>query len=209
MAATAITLPYIEVLKLGISTGVVAVFASQGLGWLIDRWKLKKQATIEATYLAAQLAASFENFAIRCAEQIANNSMYHDSGGEAGRPHTTLPHFDEFQDQTNWKTLDPALLSRCLSFPNELILGDSKIAFWLDIDPDPDLIRNACTNQAGVHGYRAWCLANDLRTKYCLPEFVPGDFSWDMMDVLNKHHNRELARVEKERRIKARRSHEN
>ena len=77
----------------------------------------------------------------------------------------------------------------------ELLLGDKLIAHWSDVDPDPSLVRSACDLRAGTSGYRAWQLAEDLRGRYRLPSFVPKDFSWDAINTLKEHHDRELERI--------------
>ena len=195
METTPVSLPWIEILKLSLSTGLLAGIATQSFGWIIDRWKLNRLKETEAAYLAARLAVACENFAILCAEQIADNDMYKQSEGHAGKPHGKLPLLGEFPPQENWTTLDPALLSRSLSLPNELLLGERMISFWSDVDPDPSLLRSACNTQAGTCGYRAWKLAEDLRARYRLPEFVPRDFSWDTIKVLKEQHDREIMRI--------------
>ena len=198
METTAISLPFIELLKLALGTGLVAGIATQSFGWIIDRWKSNRLAETQATYLAVRLAVAFESFAIRCAEKISDNDMFRQSEGHAGRPHGTLPNLEEFPADVSWTTLDPALLSRSLSIPNELLLGERMIAFWSDVDPDPSLTRSACDAQAATCGYRAWKLAENLRTRYKLPEFVPKDFSWDTIRGLKKRHDREIARIREE-----------
>ena len=192
MEPTAVSLPFVEVLKLALGTGLVATVATQGIAWLIDRSKSSKTTQTEATYLAARLAVTFEHFAIACADQIADNDMFRDSEGHAGKPHATLPELGEFPSQANWTTLDPVLLSRSFSLPNELLLGERMIAFWSDVDRDPSLVRSACDARSGVSGYRAWQLAEDLRSRYGLPSFVPRDFSWDAIKTLKERHDREL-----------------
>lgn len=121
--------------------------------------------------------------------------MLRQSKGYAGQSHVTLPALEGIPAQDIWTTLDSSLVSRSLSFPNELLLGERLIAFWADVDPDPGLLRNACDAQAGTCGYRAWKLAQDLRTRYSLPEFVPSNYSWDTIQGLKEHHDREIVRI--------------
>ena len=198
MKATPVSLLWIEVLMVAASTGVIAAVVAQLLGWLIDRLKSDRLAEKEGTYLAVRLAVAFENFAIRCAEQIADNDMFRQSEGHAGRPHGTLPNLEGFPTQANWTNLEPKLLSRSLSLPNELLLGERMIAFSSDVDPDPSLVRSVCDAQAGTCGYRAWKLAEDLRARYGLPEFISTDFSWDIIKTLKKRHDREVTRIKEQ-----------
>ena len=197
MEPTAVSLPWMEVLKLAVTTGLAASIAPI-MAWQIERSTSKKSAETKARLLAARLAVTFEHFAIKCAEQIADNDMYRQSDGHAGRPHGTLPELGEFPPEANWTTLEPELLSRSFSLPNELLLGDKMIAHWSDVDPDPSLVRRACDLRAGTSGYRAWQLAEGLRGRYRLPSFVPKDFSWDAINTLKEHHDRELERIRKD-----------
>lgn len=197
--ATAVSLSSGELLKLAFSTGAVAAvmapIATRVVDWLIDRWKLKKAAEAEATRLAARLAVVLEKFAIKCALQIADNNLHRQTGGHAGRPHATLPKLGGFPSDADWTKLDSDLVSRCSSLPNQLLLGASAIEFWWDVDPDPALVRSACDGQAGLTGYRAWQVAEDLRNKYGLPNFDPKEFSWDIVTTLKKDHDYEIKRI--------------
>ena len=195
MEPTAVSLPWIDVAMLVLGTG----FVTKALDWLIDRQKTDRLAEQGAGYLAARIAVILEQFAIRCADQIADNEMYRQSDGYAGHGHGTLPALAEFPPEANWTVLDPVLLSRTLSIPNELILADRTIAFWWEVETDPSLLHNVCDAQAGTCGYRAWRLAAELRSRYSLPDFSPGAFSWDPIGTLREHHDRELARITAER----------
>lgn len=189
------SLSWVNLATLTLGSGLVATIAGQVMRGLIDRRKTKRSTELEATHLAALLAVVFENFAIQCAENIADNNMFSQSGGHAGRMSVSLPQLNEFPNQENWSVLAPSLLSRSLSLPNEILLGNRMIAHWADVDMDPDLVRNACDAQAGLVGYRAWRLAEDLRNRYKLPDFSPKEFSWDARRTLKRHHDRELKRV--------------
>lgn len=195
MEPTLVALPFWELAKLALSTGLAAALATRLIDFGIDSWKLRRSARTIATPLAARLAVVLEKFAIQCADQIADNDLYHSSDGGAGRQHGILPKLGEFPPQLNWETLDPELLSRSLSLANELEIGDRMITFWEDIDRTPGLVCNACDAQAGVLGYRAWRIAKDLRTRYKLGAFTPNEFSWDRVETLKQHHDSEIARI--------------
>ena len=197
--AAAVSLSSGELLKLALSTGAVAAvmapIATQIVDSLIDRSKSKKAAEVEATHLAARLAVVLEKYAIKCALQIADNNLHRQTGEHAGQSHTTLPELGEFPSQADWTKLDPKLWSRSSSLPNQHLLGESAIEFQWDIDPDPAQLRSACDGQAGLTGYRAWQVAEDLRNKYGLPKFDPKEFSWDIVTTLKKDHDREIERI--------------
>ena len=191
----AVSVPWADVIKLVLGTGLVATLATQLVAWIIDRAKSERSAQQDARYLSARVAVTLEHFAIRCAEQIANNQLHRDTRGYAGSASYKLPQLDDFPAEANWALLDPELLSRSLSIRNEALLGQQAITAVADIDPDPLLVAGACDAQAGLGGYRALRLAADLRSRYRLPSFTPSDFSWDLTRVLKEHHDRELARI--------------
>lgn len=200
MDPTPVSLPLAELAKLALTTGLVAVAVGPFINWWIDRQKSKRAAVAEATHLAARLAVILEEFAIKCAQQIADNSLHSQSDGYAGWAYAALPKLGDFPSELNWATLDSKLLSRSLALQNELEIGESAISFWWEVDPDPALVRNACDGRAGTIGYRAWQIAKELRRTYGLGEFVPTDFSWDTVRTLKKYHDREIERVKEHQR---------
>lgn len=201
MESAPLSLSWVDLVTLTLGSGLVATIAGQVIGGLLDRMKSKRLVEVEATHLASRLAVMFEYFAIQCAESIADNDMYNQSGGHMGRMHTALPELNEFPSQVNWSVLDPHLLSRSLSLPNEISLGRGMILHWADLDMETDSVRNACDAQAGVLGYRTWQLAEDLRNRYKLPDFSPKEFSWDTRRTLKKHHDKELQRIKDDQSV--------
>ncbi len=161
MEPTAVSLPWSEVAKLALGAGVVATLVAQTFDWLKERSRSKRLAAEHATYLAARVAVILEDFAIRCAQAIADNNMYEQSGGDAGSPQTTLAKMGDYPSEGDWTTLDSSLLARCLSIPNELAISEQSIAAWWEVGVDPDSVQSACDSQSGKCGYRAWRLADE------------------------------------------------
>ena len=188
---TIVSLPWLEVAKLAVSTGVfVGVFSAlvtKGMDWLMQRSQFKTETEKNARYLAARIAVTLEQFALKCADWIADNEAYSDTRGSVGQLRLTLPLLAEFPSDAHWTAVDPALVSRSLSMSNELMLAKATIDFAKGIaDPEDHFyVCNAFDRQAGKCGYRAWQLAKDLRRKYALGEFSPKEFSWNSERLLN------------------------
>ena len=195
MEPAPLSLPWGEFATLALSTGFLATLTTLIASGLTQRWRSNKLAERDARYLATRIAVIMEQFAIECVDGIEENHLHRSSEGHAGRAHMTLPKLNTLPSEANWTVLEPVLLSRSLSFSNELRLAESTIAFWFDVQPDPVEIQNAFDEQAGACGYRAWQLARDLRTKYELPDFAPSGFSRDPIERLKDRHDRALARI--------------
>jgi hypothetical protein len=169
--------------------GLVTTLLTQVWGSLSKQFENRRHAT----YLAIRIATILERFAIECAERIANRNMYDDYEGHAGSSSLRLPELASFPDEENWNTLQPRLLARVLTLPNEQTLAHSAIDFWRDVDTDslPTMFKEQC----GKVGYIAWMLACDLREQYRFPRFDPKQTSWDIVETLKANHDDVLRRL--------------
>ncbi|MYI24623.1 MAG: hypothetical protein F4109_04235 [Gammaproteobacteria bacterium] len=160
----------------------------------MQRSQFKTETDKNARYLAARIAVTLEQFALKCADWIDDNEAYIDTRGSVGRLRLTLPPLAEFPTDAHWTAVDPALVARSLSISNELMLAKAAIDFAKGVADSEDhlYVRNTFDGQAGKCGYRAWQLAIDLRQKYTLGEFSPSEFSWNSERLLKKHHDQEL-----------------
>jgi hypothetical protein len=188
------------ILTLALSTGfATAIFNMLG-GWWRESQRDRASTERDARYLAIRLAVMLEEYAIRCADQIADNDMFRGAEGYAGKRWGSLPDLPPYPDEDDWRALGPDLLSRVLTFRNERTLGDNKIEFWSDIDPE--CIPQECDQQCGRSGYAAWMLARDMRTRYGLDAFDRDDRSW-VAQALKKQNDKAL-KMEREQQHLAR-----
>ncbi|TGU74579.1 hypothetical protein E4633_03700 [Geomonas terrae] len=169
-------------LKLALTTGVITAIINQAINWVREYYKEKGVNTRCSRYSALRLAVILEGFAISCADDIAEMDMYRHFGGEVGRKSRKLPLLDQFPADIDWRVLDPSLSTKVLSFHNDLALAQQVIGGTYDIDPEcgPD----ACLDQLGICGYRAWGIAEALRERYQFPQHDPKEFSWDVVECL-------------------------
>jgi len=83
--------------------------------------------------------------------------------------------------------LDPSYSAKVLTFRNELTLAQQAIGFWYEIDRD--CVPNACLDQLGICGYRAWTIATELRTHHNIPLIDLKQFSWDIEANLKRQYD--------------------
>ena len=193
MEPTPVSLPWLDIVKLALGTGFVAAAINQGASW-IREWRKEAKATKrDATYLALRVAVTLERFALDGAALISDSQTYDETSGGFGNIHYTLPDLLPYPKDVDWKSIDTNLASRALSFRNELWISVRylKGCFDLGIDHAAD----ECSKKAGLHGYRAWQLAADMRRRYALPDFDPLETAWDLVSLLKGQHDKELSEL--------------
>ncbi len=173
-----------------IGTSTVAALVATIVTHILAGRRDKQARKRDATYLAIRLAVILESYALACHELLSDNDLHSSSGGEAGKQRSELPDLPPYPDDADWKSLETALASRALLFRNELWISDRSIAFWLDIDPEENLLP-ACNQEAATRGYQAWCLAENLRDQYRIERFEP---AFDFVAPLRQRHDKAVAR---------------
>lgn len=148
-----------------------------------------------ATYLAVRVSAILDPF-VMAAVSVSGDKGQYDANGELGpeatEPVLTLP------DDVDWKSIDPHLMDRILTLPNEIASARSTIDFMGEVTgpPDYDEWFSERRYQWAKLGLMALDLATDLRRRYRLK---PRDYSrYDP----RKYFEREF-RAESERRREA------
>jgi hypothetical protein len=178
------------ILPLVVGTGLLSSLATAILTLTWGWWTKRSENKRNAAYLAIRLVVILERFAIDSNALITDQTLYDQSGGEYGANAHTLPDLETFPEEQSWITLQPTLLARVLTFPNELRLSNLAVASWTGSE---DVIQEAL-NQCGKLGYRAWALAHDLRTQYRLP-FDPASNLVAVAKVLKRRHDETLRRI--------------
>jgi hypothetical protein len=191
-AASAANSDGLELIKL-LAAGVTAAVTTQVFTWYREHRRDKATDGRAASYSALRLASLFEEFAIACADAISDTNMSLSSEGHAGRLHTKLPILPPYPEDMDWRALDVSLAAKALAIRNELVIAQQGIDFWYDVDHE--CVPDACLNQLGVCGYRAWLIAAELRHQYKIPLFDPRQFGWDVEKCLKDRYD--LAMKEK------------
>lgn len=187
METTNLSLNGWDILKVAISAGIVTAIITQLLTWLRDLHKDKTTNARIASYSALRLAVELEAFSIACADAISEADLSASSGGHAGRIHTKIPNLQSFPEDIDWRTLDPSISAKVLTIRNEITVAQQSIDFWYEVDHD--CVPNACVDQLGLCGYRAWKTAVELRKRYGLPPFDPTVLSWNVEECLKRQND--------------------
>jgi hypothetical protein len=168
--------------------------------WFVTRYQLRQKAETQATarkeeldrhgtYLAVRVATVLDPFVMACVE-VVNDRGYRDQEGilepEHSPPGLNLP-----QD-VDWQSIDPHLMDRILSMPNDIASAEKTISFVGEITsgpPDYDEWFDERRYQWAGIGLKALDLARDLRERYKLPQ---RDYSrYDPRDTLEAAFRRE------------------
>jgi hypothetical protein len=181
-----------DIIKLSLSAlggGIVAAVINNAVTTLRERGTTKRAGI----YAAIRVAVILESFAIECAERLSDSIADRTSGGEMGKPYTSLASLSEYPTDVEWKALNAPLAARALSFRNEVRLSEGALSEMADIEPGE--VQGECERQAGKCGYRAWQLASGLRSAYRLPPVEPHQTHWDAVTLLRQWHDGALKEV--------------
>ncbi len=129
------------------------------LGWLRDWWTNKKRKKSEAAYLAMRLAVILEEFVVKCVYK-----SWHDEAALSQgfiELDYSLPPLSSYPQDSDWKSLDPKLAGRVLSFQNEIKDAAASCQFQGMCEGN----KIASADETIVAGVNAWKLAQSLRKK--------------------------------------------
>jgi hypothetical protein len=170
-----------------ISVAVFTVFCN----FLSTRYFSKSQQQQSADYNSVRLAAVLERFAFDCASLISIHSAWRASEGNLGEVPTVMP-LPQFPADTVWKNLDLMLVGRLLRFENDVRISETVIqADYRHLEYDEYPLEPSA--QAGLMGYRAYVLAQDLRVKYPAIGTASKIYPWDFVSILKKQHDLKMA----------------
>jgi hypothetical protein len=175
----------ISAFGLGSVMGSVVTFF---LGWLREWWTNKSQKKSEAAYLAMRLAVILEEFVIKCVYKSWHDEADLNRGFvEIGY---SLPPLSSYPHDADWKSLDPKLAGRVLSFQNEITAAAASCEFQGRCEGN----EVASADETIVAGVNAWKLAQSLRKKYNLDAITIAHF--DSLEVAHckiEQHRKEFA----------------
>jgi hypothetical protein len=146
-------------------------------------WSKHAENKRSATYLAARLAVILERFAIECADVVTDQEDFERAG--QGRASVHCRGLSLSPPKQGWNTLDSALLSRVLTFPNTLRLHKLALDSLWNVSPSD--FSKECSRDSGKLGSMAWALSRDLRARYRLQPFDASLITWDFVKILEAH----------------------
>jgi hypothetical protein len=116
-----------NVFKLAATTGIITTIPNHVVSLLREIWATKRRRNSEATYLAMRLAVILEEFVVKCVYR-----SWHDEADLTEGTHElnyNLSALASYPQESDWKSLDPTLAGRVLSFPNEIISAGMSYQF--------------------------------------------------------------------------------
>lgn len=176
-----------DILGFSVIAAFITAALNQGSTWLLALWQKKQSADFDSI----RLAVALERFSYECASRISDEQTWRDSGGNGGGAFYELPPLI-FPTDVTWKNLDLAMADRALVLENDLLRSASIIQGELEHLSAPEDKANEPREQAGLIGYRAHVLAQDLRAKYQPKRKVTRLHAWDHVATLKLKHDEKI-----------------
>lgn len=149
-----------------------------------DEATRKEERDRHGTYLASRVAAVLDPYVMGCVDVTGDRGQMGEDGqmyASVDAPPLKLP------DDVDWKSIDPHLMDRALTLPNEIDTANKAVSFtWLHVTtpPDNDEMFEERQYQWGRLGLLAMDLARDLRERYGLTQ--PDYSRYDPREWLEK-----------------------
>jgi hypothetical protein len=159
-------LTWTSVLPLAATTGIITTALNQVVVLSREFWTNKRREKSEASYLAMRLAVILEEFVVKCVYRAWHDDA--DIAEGARELAYDLPTLSSYPQESDWRSLDPTLAGRVLSFPNEITSAEMSCQFQGTREGN-QVASGEETVFAGVNALR---LAQALRKKYHLDAVV-------------------------------------
>lgn len=145
-----------------VSSSAIASVVSFGANKLWEYRTTERQRNKDAAYLAMQLAVILEAFVIKCMFKDYHNT---EELGEGGHElEIDLPQLEAFPRDSDWKSIDPVLAERAMSFPNKIASANESSLFESLREGNKIASASKLAPIAAV----ALALATDLRRRYSI-----------------------------------------
>ena len=180
-------------------SGLIGVVVGSVLSGFRDAWSDRKMRDRHAQYLATRVVCALDSYVEACTEVVADDGLCEGQTNAQGclEPQVRLPPAPEFSQDLDWQSIDPGLMYRLLSLPNEVGAANRIISSTWDAIGPPDYDFEGRQYQYALLGLVAHALTQELRGKYGLPAQRLGE--WNPVDYLTKAKNE----IEEDRRLRA------
>lgn len=180
---------------IGASSGIVGVAVGAGIVWLKE-WRSERAAgTKQARYLAVQVVCVLDKFAEACLDVIADNGLSQGQRNPEGNLEAQVkaPESIVYPSDVDWRSIDPDLMYRLLSFSMDLADSWRSIdSVWEAYGPSGDeKLLEERAYQFSILGKMAVDMASKLRASYGIPSRARSNLS-DLFKTQKQ-------RIEKER----------
>jgi hypothetical protein len=177
----------LELWKISGATAILTALLSIAVNYVLSSRK-ETAARIESLrYQALRVALALEKFAIACAGIVSDAEIFVDSSGNAGSKADKLPELF-LPDATEWKYFEIETANTILAFENQIADSNNSIDFAVSEATTWDPTDEAEV-QAGLCGYLAVQMADELRRTYKLGSRQQPLHGWDYVAALKKMHD--------------------
>lgn len=171
-----------DLLKIALSSGVVAGLVNSGVQWFKEDRLAKKKAKDEATYDAIQIVARFDVLAVNCANAIWEHKNAIAEWAGTGNEHRIQPiEWPKLDlDGLSIMKIEKKTASEIHWLENEVAKGRNLImARWM-LYLDSDDAAQQSSALVGYFGHRCLQISDHLRSLYELKMIGP---EWGMSEV--------------------------
>jgi hypothetical protein len=177
-------------------SGMLAALFTQGLSWLRDTWRDKRDAKFAALYIATALEAH----ARTCAALTGDSELYEDSGENAGKPHGNIAEMAEYPE-VEWKAFGIKDSERAMAFRTKIDADRAMIRERWEFE-DEDSIVPEVREKSAEYGLTALRMAETFRAKHGLSPLDDfGEFTTEGY-LTDRHENYVAKRLAYEARRK-------
>lgn len=178
--------------------GLIGVLIGSGLTWGQTYWFQRQEKKKAAQYLAIRVVCVLDKFLVDCIEVVKDKGLYTLDGGKIEK--APMPEL-VFPTDIDWKSIEPELMYKLLSFPTDIEGFRGQIQMAWDINPKDRTIgmeeRAFHYAQWGIHAHK---LVDELCKKYGIKEKTYNDPNYDPVADLTKErdrlHQRRVARFQ-------------
>ena len=149
----------------GLSSGLIAALATQGLIWLREARQRGEKNRQDGTAFALCHVERLTAFAQECISRLGDNGN-DDGRGELGR-HTSMPAPVKVDDGPNWGLLKPSIAAAIKDFYNEVEEAERDMASTYDVLGAVEVVDTA-NNKFVLLGCRAVEICDIQRKEYRL-----------------------------------------
>lgn len=175
---------------ISLTGGLIGVLLGALLTTLRERLAERSARDKNARYLAIRVVCILDRYVEKCAEVVVDDGLCEGQRNELGylEPQIEIPPPPKFPSDVDWKSIEPPLMYRLLSLPNEADAANSRIAAasrFAD-PPDYDELFEERKNQYSKLGIAANALKTDIRKLFAIsPLSSDPDLSiWNPIEAL-------------------------
>ncbi|RQO35397.1 hypothetical protein DBR39_18960 [Chryseobacterium sp. KBW03] len=150
--------------------GLLGVLIGSFITWYQNSRSQKKEAEKNARYLAIRIVCVLDRYLQECVDVVKDDGL--DCGQRMPdgclKPQVKIPSPLIYPDDVDWKSIDPELMFKLLSFPSEIEEGNRMINFAGEIAGPPDyeewfVERKVSYSQFGLMAFK---MSEELADRY-------------------------------------------